>query len=186
MQSNQNLAKLLTVQDLQAALQRIAGDLTNLAQNFVRTIDAKPEFMRECSNAGVDAHFLWRLERMGRGQLHRELLFNAKPAADRLITLPLSEQTRALTDGVDVLDWDEQTIRRIPVNDLDQKQCKQVFQKGTIRSIAEQRTWLRDKKRKETPVEAEQDYRVTREQLVILRACKIPKRLLLQILMEME
>lgn len=190
MNSNHNLSKLPTVAEMAKLISDFVADTTNRAKSVSETLvaclDAKPTFATELIETGVDAGLIWRLERFGRGQIHKQLLLSTTPGAMKLMTLTLSEQTRVFAEGVEVMDDDEKTTRIIPFNDLSRQQCKQIFAQGTVRNLTQQRTWIRDDKRKRIPETPEEGYRVFKDHVVITRSGKWPKATVIQWLAEMK
>ena len=177
--------KIPSAQEIAARIRNIGTSLLEVAHDLVAAIDARPELVKELADAGVNRELLNRLEKLGRGQIHPSLVFNTTSGGTKLLALPLSEQTHVLENGVEILDADETSTRLIPVNELTGEQSRQVFQSGKMRTLAEQRTWLRDRKNKLKPVDADATYRVFSDHVVVLKPGKFTKKLLLQWLTEM-
>lgn len=186
MNSNQNLAKIPTAAELAQRIKTVSNDLLSIAHDLVAALDAKPQLADELEEAGVNRELIRRLERLGRGQIHPRLVFSTTPGAEKLLTVPLSEQSRALESGVEVMEDDEATTRNIPIHELTPEQARQVFHRGQIRSLAEQRTYLRDRKKKRGIAAPCEDFRVCSDHVITSRPGKWPKKLILQWLMEMN
>jgi len=167
-------------------IKNVSNDLLGIAHDLVLALDAKPELADELEEVGVNRELIRRLERLGRGQIHPQLVFSTTPGAEKLLTVPLSEQSRALESGLEIMDDDETTSRNIPINELSSAQAQQAISRGRIRTLAEQRTWIRDKKKKVSPVSAKEDFRICSDHVITTRPGKWPKRLILQWLMEMS
>lgn len=157
-----------------------------LSRDVVQALDHNPELPQEMEKLGIARRTLRRFELLGRGQIHESLVFSTSPGGIKLITVPLSEQSAAITNGVEVLDEDETATRNIPVHELTSGQASQVIGGGRIRTLAEQRTWLRKQKSKLKPVEKDVDYRVSRDHVTTHRPGTWSKQLVLQWLVEMN
>jgi hypothetical protein len=183
--SNNELSKIHSAQELCDRISRITEDVLGVARDLAAALDLRPELMNEMCQLGADRGVLRRLERLGRGQIHSRLVFADFPGVRKLMDVPLSEQTIALDKGVEVLDADEATTRNIPVEQLSREQTQQVFGDGEIRTIAQQRTWLRKKKAAIAPIERDTDYRVFKDRVVTSSPGTWTKQLILQWLTEM-
>lgn len=109
------------------------------AQLYVQIIEARPDFRQESIEMGVSKSLLDAMERVGRDQWHERLLLAIGTQYNLLRKLPMSEQEKAINDGVEVLQADN-TTRTIPLDDLTPDQARQAIGK----SLAQQRTWLND------------------------------------------
>ena len=110
---------------------RAAGtEMGAIARDLVMLIDSTPGFAQQVIAAGVPEDVLVR------------------PGLKRLELQSCSTQDDVLAEGLEVLDYDESTTRKIPAKDLTDQQARQVFAGDHVRSLAEQRTWIREKKRK--------------------------------------
>lgn len=181
-----SLSKIPAAQDFIDRIQAIGDNLLEVARDLAAAIDLDPGLPNEIQTLGMDRDIIRRFERLGRGQIHQSLVFTTTPGGSRLITVPLSEQTLAISGGVEVLDSDEETIRNIPVHELASSQASQVIARGHIRTIAEQRTWIRAKKKNSLPVDLTKDFRVGKDHVAILSPGKFSKQLILQWLTEMN
>lgn len=102
---------------------------------------------------GVSENVLAQFERIGRGQLLPKLLVAEYPAARKLQTLALSEQRDALEHGVELLvlrDGGQTETLRVQADAMTPKQVKQVFARGSIRSLGAQRAWLEEQRAAES------------------------------------
>ncbi|HBJ87125.1 MAG TPA: hypothetical protein DDZ88_25350 [Verrucomicrobiales bacterium] len=167
-------------------IRAVGDEVLNVAADLVAALDARPELRAELIDAKVSRDVIDNLERLGRGEIHRNLVLDSSTVGRRLLKLPLSVQTQAIEAGVEVLDPDEQTTRLIPVDELTPKQVEQVFPKhGHQRSLAEQRTWLRERKSKQ-PVPVSPAYRVCKDCIITPAGERITKAQILQWLAEMH
>jgi hypothetical protein len=183
------LSKLPSASEIIEAYNNVGDNIRLLASKIAACLDVNPRFADELVSRGMPADVIRRLERLGRNQIHESLTFNTRPGGIKLMTLPLSEQVVAISEGITVLEPDEQDSRNIPVNDLTHAQCKQVFSNGRVRSLAEQRSYLQEKKAKNPaaqPVDGRVDFKVMGEYVVTNRPGKWPRRLILQWLTEMK
>ena len=187
MNTKNTLAQIPSAAEFAERIRKVSDDLLDIARDLVVALDAKPELMDELIAAGVNRELVNRLERLGRGQIHPRLVFSTTVGAVKLLALPLSAQTRALDNGIEVMEDDESTQRIIPVNEMTPAQARQAFNRGHIRSLQEQRTWLRAQKKKRgatAPTSA--DYRIYSDHVATYRPGRWPKKLLLQWLSEMK
>lgn len=181
---SQLLSKIPSAAEFAERFRNIKNDFLAYARDLAAALDVNPRLADELQQQGIDRGIVRRLERLGRGQIHPSLLFSTTPGGMKLLSVPLSEQTLALENGVEVLDTDENTTRNIPIHELNHTQAVQVLAGGRIRTIAEQRTWLRD--HKPLPTERDSDFRVHRDYVVTARPGKWTKALILQWLGQMS
>jgi hypothetical protein len=118
----------------------IREQIESIARDYVASLDANPGLRQEMLDLGVTNQALYRLESIGRGQLLPQLYDASYYAANHVRLLPLSLQREVLENGVDVMGEDEQTIRKIPVEDLTPRQARRVLRAGRVVSLAEQRS----------------------------------------------
>lgn len=180
-----SLTKVPTAKELLSKYQQLGANLIEFARELVGAIDAIPERKQELVEAGFAPAALDRLERLGRGSILPQLVFATTPGAEKVLKLSLSDQRQALEHGIEVMDEDEETTRNIPLHDLTRPQAKQVFGPDGIRSLAQQRTLIRDRKAKLLPVAPKDSYRVTKDFVVTSAPGKWPRSLILQWLAEM-
>ena len=163
--------------------------LREAARIYVRTIDtnglAKREFARqmpEIPSAAWDT-----LEQVGRGLLHERLLLLGGRVQDVMKGLPLSSQTDAIENGVDVLLHDGTVMRMKPEN-LVASQLSQVFGGGCVRSIAAQRAWMESRRNYQLARLAQGNirYRVEGCHLVVLAPVSIDAEELRRLLEQMK
>ena len=154
------------------------------AKSIALAFDARPELAAEMADMGMNRELIRRLELLGRKQIDERLLFETSCGGRKLIGLSITEQGQALSNGIEVLDMDEENTRNIPVRDLTPKQVTQVFHGANIRSIAEQRTFIRELKRNNAPI-VHEDYRVQKDKVTTYRAGVWTKKMVLQWLTEM-
>lgn len=137
---------------------------------------------------GISCELLGKLERVGRHQMHQDLLFANYAAASCLKRLPYSEQKRCIEDGVKVLVPDGnggQSELTIPaVSSPSKRQCKQVFSKEGVRSLGAQRAYLLDI----PPVlpAAIASWKMVRGEIIIPNPCTLGRKTLLRMLQELE
>lgn len=96
------------------------------------------------------------LERVGREQCLPELLIADYPAANPMQLLPLSEQKRCTDGTIEMLVMNDGMADTLQVSarDLTKEQCKQVFAKGSIRTLGEQRLWMQQRQQQEAQLAA--------------------------------
>lgn len=173
--------------ELAARLRSISEDILSLARDLVAAIDSNPSLPAELEDLGVNRDLIYRLERLGRNQIHRDLVFATSPGAIALLHQPLSVQEQGLNEGVEVMEHDEATIRRIPVNSLTRDQVRQVFIGDRFRSLAEQRTWIRCKKSQTTKIiNSQEQFHVYKDRVTTFAPGTWTKKQILQWLIEMK
>ena len=92
-------------------------------------------------------NLLTRLELLGRGALDERLVKICGRIVTHLQKLPVYEQKRLLDEGVPVVLADKPDEHlMVDVQSLWPAQLKQVFGLNGVRSLAEQRAWLEEKK----------------------------------------
>lgn len=146
-------ANSMTPEEFVERFSGVVVDLTVLADDLVASIDGDRNYKKRLADLGVNAEVVDRLERLGRKQFDKRLVLSASPEVGRLKVLALSEQAQVLDEGYEVLDLDEQTVRRIPFGMLTSMQRIQVFKRDGVRTVAEQRSVIRERKAKVAPVQ---------------------------------
>lgn len=128
-----------------------------------------------------------RFEQLGRKQIVPNLLVADYPAARHMIRLPYSEQKRVVENSVELLVSGAETLR-VAVENLTPSQCRQVFDKNHVRSIAAQRAYLEERKSNEARevVECDPIYQVRGRKVIIRRPCEMSAGQLAQIIAEIE
>lgn len=137
---------------------------------YVRAIDrdasAKQAFREQIPEVPYTA---WTsFEKIGRGQMHENLLLIGGRVQTMMKTLPYSEQVEALDNGIEVLLHDGTTMRIMPES-LTQSQISQVFENGNIRTVEGQRAWMESRRDYDLPYvrSPKNDYSVEGMVLVI-------------------
>jgi hypothetical protein len=180
--SNEQLTVIPSAAELAERIRNIGNELLSVAADLVAAVDVRPETMEELMDLGVNRSLLYRLYKLGRGQISPRLVF-ATGREKHLLALPRSEQERILDDGIAVLSPGGDH-RQIPVSQLSTAQCKQVFGPQGVRTLAEQRTWL-DEHRAKTAAPIDVDYQIHKDSVTILRPAKISRQLLVSWLAQM-
>ena len=159
------------------------------ARIYVQAIDtnclAKGEFARQMPEIPAKA---WStLEQVGRGLMHERLLLLGGRVQDVMKGLPLSVQTDAIENGVDVLLHDGTVIKMKPENMVG-SQLSQVFDGGSVRSLDAQRAWMESRRNYQLARLSQGDmrYRVEGCHLVILAPVSIEMGELRRILAQMK
>lgn len=186
MNSNQNLTRIATAEELYAGLTKLAEHVVAFADLYVASIDANPAIKDQLIEKGADSGLLLRLELLGRKQIDPRLVFATKPGAERLMLCSISDQRRVLDEGIEILDQDEQTTRRFDILQLDASQAKQAIRNREVKSLAEQRTWIRKLKSKVPKAVNPESYRIFKDFVITPHGEKISKKTVLQWLVEMS
>ena len=158
-------------------------------QLVAKNMDEDPDFVdRICDQCpDLSAEVIYRFEQIGRQQLYPSLLLNDSPGIRRLRHLPYELQKKYSTDPVTVLVSDGETLE-MDVRNLTPAQAGQVFSGDRLRSVAEQRSWLEDKKSSEAAVPANGNppYRIVGKTVVVMQACKFKASDLARLIVELD
>ena len=116
---------------------------------FVRLLDLDPDLYSKITAAHpqISAGTLARFEQLGRKAIDPRLLLCECPGYDRLEHLPLSQQALHIEQPVPVFELSEdgkEDHRLVPVSKLTMAQARQVFTPTRVRSVAEQKHFVRD------------------------------------------
>ncbi len=119
-----------------------------------------------------------------------QLVVSDCPGAKRLRTLPLPVQEQCYRNPVPLLiqtadgGWDE---LQADLHNLTPDQAAQVFAPDHVRTAAEQRAWIEDKRAKDAaPQVVSLPYRVVGKRLVVMEACQLTSKELAMILAELQ
>lgn len=133
-----------------------------------------------------------RFESLGRKQIVPRLLVADYPAADHMIKLPYSEQARLQDGAVELLIITEsgtETLQVAPEN-LTPAQCRQVFDRGAVRSLAAQRAFIESRneadRAKGKVMSSLPVYSVRGRKVIINHPCELSARQLASILSEIQ
>jgi hypothetical protein len=149
------------------------------AETAREALKAYPEFPAHISEIlpEVPEEFVYRFCGIGVKYM-AELCIMECPGAKRLRKLPLQIQERCMADSVEVAIQDREgrwTSLFIAVQNLTKAQAEQVFAKDRVRSLAEQRAWLEDRREQKRQAQSQTaialantglPYRVTRTHFI--------------------
>ena len=117
---------------------------------LVRMVEANPRVYDEITaqHPSLSPRLLQRLENIGRGTLHPELLIVAVPGLDRLGKLPLDMQERYLHETVPLVVETEggTDILQVKLGEVTRAQTAQLFDGNRLRTVSEQKIWLVDQR----------------------------------------
>lgn len=140
-------------------------------------------------NRMITAQFVHRFACIG-VKMIPQLAISECPGAKRLRQLPIAVQSDCYQNPVSLLiqtesGWEELSV---DLHNLTPDQAAQVFAEDRIRTAAEQRAWIEDRKAKQAapPVKANQPYRLVSNKLVVMIPCQFSRKELSQILAEMD
>jgi len=144
------IVKFKTVTEVAMAIQQElekAEDAILLASKiYVSYIDDEKAKVRELKELlGFSYETYVSMERIGRGIMDQRLIFTETKARKKLAAAPKSQQKKALDKGLEVL-VDNGEVLRVKIDDLTSNQIKQVFAGDHVRSIAEQKNYIRNRK----------------------------------------
>lgn len=120
--------------------------------------DALMAVTARCPGLSYDALQLFL--RIGRREIHPMLTLNTSVANEYIAALPYEQQEMILKEGAVLLEEDgERTI--VPADTLTSRQCEQLFDNNTLRTIRQQRLWLdaQEKERVERKLRLQATYR---------------------------
>lgn len=137
----------------------------------------------------INAGILRQFERLGRKQLHPLLLLESTPGESRLSRLPYSEQVRHIDKPVEIIvetDAGPDTMS-VQTKHLTRLQADQVFAKDHVRSLAEQRAWLMDRReRSVTDALQTHPWRIVGKNQVEVAGVRLTRKQVLEILKELK
>lgn len=134
-----------------------AGELLVELENQMGE-DALMAVTSHCPGLSYDALQLFL--RIGRREIHPMLTLNTSVANEYIAALPYEQQEMILKEGAVLLEEDgERTI--VPADTLTSRQCEQLFDNNTLRTIRQQRLWLdaQEKERVERKLRLQATYR---------------------------
>ena len=139
----------------------------------------------------VTPEVLAQFERIGRGQVLPSLLAAQYPAAAFIERLPLSLQSRAMDDGVElmVISNGRADTLRVAARHLTKKQCRQVFERNGIRNLAAQRAWIEEQNmntERTSIVRNTSAWSVRGHEVVVTSPCVMTKADLLAMLQQLK
>ena len=182
------LAKLeKSIEKTMVFMSATAENMKKAADVYVGAIDEFPEakeaYRELCPQVPENVWSI--LERVGRRQMHESLIFGGGVAQSRLRMLPYSEQKRVMEDGVEVLAADG-TALKLSADKLTTPLVRQVFIKGHVASLAEQKAIQETTKIYEKPQPVINDWETKRGRVIFYRPCELTRKDLLRILQDLE
>jgi hypothetical protein len=135
---------------------------------------------------------IYSFERIGRMELHPQLLVADSPGARKLRQLPYSLQVKYTNSPLEVLTKTETGWEQllVGVHNLTSKQANQVFDANNIRTPEAQRAWIESQATQEASADlaknANEPYRVVGKQLVVLHPCRLTITQLAQAIAQMS
>lgn len=145
MQAKQVKIGTVTAKELYNSFVSIVSDLHTVCKLYVEAIDVNPEIKTELIEMGLPSSFLNNSERVGRGELHPNLMLKSGHQFARLRFLPLSEQTKALDAPIEVLCINGDKLK-VAIDNLTKQQVDQVMSSSGIRDIPAQKAYIESQK----------------------------------------
>lgn len=188
--------KALTI-NIKKDAEQIAELITSGVNSWVEAgrliaarMDDDPEYIEKLASElpEVSIESLQRLEDIGRKRIDPRLLLSFCPGTKRLATLPFELQQRYIDNPVPLLILNDGSVEtlKVDVRNLTTSQASQVFANGRIRTAAEQRAYLEDKKASRATIKFDPPYRVVNGKLVIMEPCQFTAKQVALLLAEME
>ena len=111
---------------------------------YVKAIDSDAEARNVFKMAlpQISAHLWNDLEKLGRGELHEDLILCCSRSAIHIKKMSIAEQTKIVENGVPLVQPDG-SIKSVKYDSLDKSQTAQVFDGNKIRSVTDQLSWIR-------------------------------------------
>ena len=167
--------KLPTYNDIAAALQRARDGIKEAAVMVVQICDADPQALYKCSKAtSIPYNVLANLEKVGRGQMHIELLFDTSPASKAVALLPPAQQAKCYDAPIQV------AVRREGKTYVEEKKAQQLTPAEVrvvfdvvdhrVRPVEEQMKVVTDTTIKPRACQPAQRYIITGDSITILAA----------------
>ena len=179
------LVEIMTAASLAARINQLGVDMVALAKDLVAAIDKNESFKEELADEGINRELIRRLERVGRNQIDERLILATGPGVRLLMSCPLSEQRQVLSNGIEVMENDEKTVRKIQFESLTFPQIQKVFAQGHTRDLGEQRTWIRNSRDEQPTVEPADEYKVFKDHVVTRKPGVWTKQIILGWLQQM-
>ena len=156
-----------------------------------KMLEADPDWVERASKkTGLSVEAIMMFDRIGRRQLHAELILSDAPGIVALRGLPYQMQVKHSAEPIDVLvhtdaGWDS---LKVDARNMTKDQVRMVFHKASIRSLAGQRAWLESKSADQAAkaVKDDSQYRIVSGQLVILGPCKFTRVELARLMVELS
>jgi len=165
-------------QQLVLAMQRVEESVIELARSWTDWLN----FDARAAHAAADRYGLTRptrtrLERIGRGHMDHRLFDIHGRVRDRMLKLPVYEQTRLLDKGVELLLCDKPGEHLVmEVAALQTEQLAQVFGFDGVRSLAEQRAYIEERKLRNITCQERKDYEIVGCRLKVNRPVELDLR----------
>ena len=149
----------LTIKQFKTYLNGSLKQIEKACKLFVEAIDEDSSMRDKIIAACPEIPKLaWkRFEAVGRSTMAVELLFCGSSCVEVLSKLPVSEQRKAVKDGVKVLENKEMTS--VPMSELNARQAKKAISgDGRIRTLHEQQVYEKTHRKKDdTKVRGDKD-----------------------------
>jgi hypothetical protein len=159
---------------------------------MVEQVDAHPESLQEYMDAmpNIPKRTWATFERVGRNTMDWRLMMGGVKNESAIRKLPISEQGRLLDgDKVELLLTNGDSLMIDPLTCM-KEQVDQVFDKGSIRDLSEQRAFLENEERSWDMVEKSQrttvKWRVVGARAIVNGACEFSKSELLAMVGEIK
>jgi len=163
-----------TFAEVAEALQALSGNLISIGERIARLVDAYPDWIDKFCEAHphlATPDFLLGFERLGRKQLHVDLLMDSSTGARLLGKMRYDVQEKYVTNPIAMFIEQEGSSSSLMVSyqNMLPQQARQVFDTTTrdIRSLAAQRAWVEAEKAKAPRRSAGPLWRVRGEQVII-------------------
>jgi hypothetical protein len=155
-------------------------------QALAQAFDLSPEYANSCFNKGTySERALRRMLDIGRGQRHPRLLTEQTEGETALASCDIALQTRYLDDPIPVVSPAQPSEHRlIRVQEMTHSQVRQVFYRGHIRSLAEQRSVIERQQFTAAPP-LERSYVIMKGKVRWLKGCETTAAQLADILKQL-
>lgn len=144
-------SRLLSPSDLTSKLEQLGDYIGDLKESAIQVAKRIVEIVDGYAGDGIELitqrypdlsrGALERLEAIGRGNLLPEFALDSSVAAFHIAKLPMATQAMIIRDGVEVLKVGG--VHRKPYQALSYQECSQAFEGDHLRSVEEQRAYLK-------------------------------------------
>ncbi len=162
-------------------------------QVLVETLDQGVTLEQVSDASGLSKDILAQFEQIGRGVIYPRLLTSKSPGARALLRCGRSEQEQYCSEPLQlmVLRGEQQDILRVPLDSLTPEQCKQLFVRGHIRDLGEQRACLESqaeeiRAKRAAVVHDQAGYTIKGDKVVFQKDARLGRDDLIQILSRMR
>lgn len=163
--------------EFEEAYRNFGRDLNELGRRLVEIADNVPNGLVRLRERlpYLSPYAINTILKIGRGAILDSLALSESPGVAALRKCDIADQKRYVSETVQVLIRENGTTTHLCVSvfDLTKPQADQVFGRGLIRSLEQQRQWLESRAPKIKNVAIDQPYSVRRGKIVFHSPCEL-------------